>query len=183
MKKGLLSERESSSYSKGFSLIELLMVVSIVVLLLALAGAFSPKSYHRRTVDSVTVRVANTLQLAKLRASRQGVEFRTRFIESEGNLRLVTERGDSNTDSSLWIPVNDGVIDIKLDSSVEIFKLPSRFEFNPNGTAGPSNSFIVISKEATDLKRCGRVVVSALGRIGVLQGHWESPNCIQVEDR
>ena len=182
MKKGLLVKR-NFNYQGGFSLAELLVVILVISLLLALGGAFSPKSAYRRSVDSVTTQVANTLQLTKLKSARAGVEFRTRFIEADSNLRLITERGDSNTDSSVWTSIQDGVNDIRLDSSVEIFRLPSRFEFNPDGTGGPSNSFVIISKEGTKVDRYGRVIVSGLGRIGVVQGHWNGSNCIQVSDK
>lgn len=85
MKKGLLV-KGNFNYQGGFSLAELLVVILVISLLLALGGAFSPKSAYRRSVDSVTTQAANTLQLTKLKSARAGVEFRTRFIEADSNL-------------------------------------------------------------------------------------------------
>ena len=177
---------------KGFTLIEVLMVTLIIGVILAMGGAFSMKAGFRRTVDSVTARVANTLQLTKLQAARNGVEFRTKFIQSGNELQLITERGDSNINSTVWQSDQKSVVSIKVDTSVVISNmiLPV-FEFKPNGTAAPpdgnfdlnvDDNFTVLAATGTDIDRCGKVILSRLGRIATIQGHWDGSDCSQVGD-
>ena len=168
---------------EGYSLVELLVVTTIIGVIIALAGGLSYKSTYRRSVDSLATRVANTLQLTKLRAARNGVEFRTRFVQSGNELQLITERGDSNIDSTIWTTYQNSVTSLDIDSSVVISNMPSLFEFNPNGTAGPNNNFTVLAASGTNVDSCGKVIVSGLGRISVILGHWDGTNCKQVADK
>jgi prepilin-type N-terminal cleavage/methylation domain-containing protein len=166
----------------GFTLVELMVVVALIAILVALGGGFSSKSSIRRKIDSVTTGVANTLQSTKLNAARHGVEFKTDFDLKTNSLDLITHRGDSNTDSTVWMTINTYTID--LDPTIVISKLPilNRFEFNPNGTS-TADSFIVIPKHTDDFKRCGHVVVHSLGRIRVVKGSWDGTDCNQVQDK
>ncbi|NIP39619.1 MAG: prepilin-type N-terminal cleavage/methylation domain-containing protein [Candidatus Dadabacteria bacterium] len=167
---------------RGFTLVEVLTVVLILAVLLALAGGLSTEAGYRRAVDSVTTRVANNLQLTKLQAARNGVEFRTKFVQSGDELQLITERGDSNIDSTVWSINETSVLSVKVDSSVVISTIPSFFEFRPNGNADPSSDVIFLAASGTDVDRCGRVNVSSLGRIATIQGHWNGTSCSQVSD-
>ncbi len=174
---------------EGFSLVELLVVIAIMGVIIALAGGLSYKSAYRRSVDSLTTRVANTLQLTKLRAARNGVEFKTSFVESDNELQLITEMGDSNIDSTIWTTDQNSVTSLGIDSSVVISAMPTECEFGPNGTATvtpntpPDNEFIVLAASKTGVDRCGQVIISNLGRIAVIQGHWDGTNCKQVADK
>jgi len=174
---------KKSKNQEGYTLAELMVVVAIMAVLIAMTGSFSSKAVYRRSVDSITARVANTLQLTKLRAARNGVEFRTRFVQSGNELQLITERGDSNIDSTVWTSDQNSVTSLNIDSSVVISNMPTLLEFKPNGTAGPNNNFTALADSGTGVDRCGRVVVSELGRIKTIQGHWDGTNCIQVQDK
>ena len=170
----------NKSKDQGFSLVELMAIVAIFGLIIALSGAFSFKSSVRRKIDSITTGVSNTLQSTKLKAAREGVEYRTVFEENPRSLELYIHRGDSNTDSTVWTTVQTHTV--KLDPSVVITNMPSFFEFNPNGR-GTANSVTVIPADTTQFKRCGDVVVHSLGRIRVIKGNWDGTDCIQVQDK
>lgn len=75
----------------------------------------------------VTTRVANTLQLTKLQAARNGVEFRTSFVQNDKELQLITHRGDSNIDSTVWVTTDNGIQSLRIESSVVISNMPSFF--------------------------------------------------------
>lgn len=180
----------NNSKNKGFTLVEVLVVATIIGILLAMTGMFASKAFLRRAVDSVTGRVSNTLQATKLKAARNGVEYRTQFSLSGDQFTMITHYGDSNTDSTVWTtvgaaaddPDKSGVINISLDNTVVISSgFTSSFEFNPNGR-GNSGSVVIFSTQDPDINRCGRVTVSTLGRISTVKGHWDGTNCIQVQD-
>lgn len=168
------------SKDRGFTLVEMMVIVAVFGLIIAMSGAFSFKSSLRRKIDSITTGVSNTLQSTKLKAAREGVEYRTLFEENPTSLELHIHRGDSNTDSTIWSTVQTNRV--KLDSSVVITSMPSFFEFNPNGT-GTADSVTVIPADTTQFKRCGDVVVHSLGRIRVVKGNWDGTDCIQVQDK
>lgn len=194
----------NSKNQGGFSLAELLTVLLIVSIIVALGGAFSPKAAYRRSVDSVTTQVANTLQITKLSAGRHGVEYITTFEEIGNpltirNLKLTTLRGDSNTNSTIFTSFPNNVRDIKLDSSVVISNLPDDISFAPIGEGEvepvgtgpvecdgdgvfPSGDFVLLARGGTSIDRCGFIRVNRLGRIGVIQGHWSGTCCVQVSD-
>ena len=192
-------DRNSKNQS-GFSLAELLTVLLIVSIIVGLAGAFSPKAAYRRSVDSVTTQVANTLQITKLSAARDGVEYITTFEEIGNplkirNLKLTTLRGDSNTDSTIFTSFPNNVKDIKLDSSVVISIFPDEILFEPVGQACfkvgaddcedldiEDGDFVILARGGARIDRCGLIRVEKLGRIGVIQGHWSGTGCQQVSD-
>ncbi len=104
------------------------------------------------------------------------------FVNNGNELQLITHRGDSNIDSTVWTTIDNGVLSIKVDNTVVISALPSFFEFNPKGRANPSSNVVFIAASGTDVDRCGQVNVNSLGRIATIQGHWNGSACSQVGD-
>ncbi len=182
--------------NKGFSLIELLVIVAILGILLAMTGAFSTKALLRRSVDGVTLQVSNTLQSTKMKAARNGVEYRTQFSLSGDTFNAITHYGDSNNDSTIWTTVGDatvlgsstardadksGVIGINLDNTVVISSFTAEFEFKLSGR-GDTGSVLILSSKYPQIDRCGEVTVTALGLIRTKKGHWDGSTCSQVSD-
>ncbi len=110
---------------KGFSLIELLVVVSVTGLVLLMGATyFSGDVALRRSVDEITNSIGTSLNLAKIQSTRQGVEFRlvlaectsvdttdpdceicnsyTDYSSGDETVNLILERGDSNVGSGVW---------------------------------------------------------------------------------
>jgi len=65
----------------GFSMVEILVVMSVMVIVLALGSSFlSGMSVLRRSVDETTNNISSLLQIGKLRSARDGVEYRVRTL-------------------------------------------------------------------------------------------------------
>jgi prepilin-type N-terminal cleavage/methylation domain-containing protein len=132
------SELNNFKQNRGFSIVELLIVTSVVaILLVASSSYFSSNIALRRSVDNITANVATTLQLVKLNAARQGVEFRAVFSNctdvnetdpgclrcntysdySEGDeeINIIVERGDSNRNSGNWCIQSEQIKEFQLD--------------------------------------------------------------------
>ena len=114
--------------SEGFSLIEVLVVISIMVIVLAIGSSYITGNFaKRRSVDEVTNNIASLLQLGKLKSVRDGVEYRVVFAKCDDcprcndidetnpsgvdydeyepgdkEISLILEMGDSNIDSKKW---------------------------------------------------------------------------------
>lgn len=112
----------------GFTIVEILVVMSVMVIVLALGSSFlSGMSVLRRSVDETTNNISSLLQIGKLRSSRDGVEYRVVFAgcgnvddsdadcpvcaslgsyeeyqEGDDTITVTFERGDSNRGSTTW---------------------------------------------------------------------------------
>jgi len=70
----------------GFSIVEALLVIGFIVILVAMGGTLGAKFATRRSVDRITGDISSTLQITKLKAARQGVEYRTLFASCADDL-------------------------------------------------------------------------------------------------
>ena len=112
----------------GFTIVEILVVMSVMIIVLALGSSFlSGMSVLRRSVDETTNNISSLLQIGKLKASRDGVEYRVVFARcgnvddsdadcpvcaslgsyeeyqaGDNTLTATFERGDSNRGSTMW---------------------------------------------------------------------------------
>ncbi len=170
----------------GFTLLELLVVVAVISIVVIMAGSLSSVFALRRDVDDVSYRIASTLNLVKLQALREGVEFRAQFTyNSENNtLSITTFRGDSNRNSSIFTQL--ATQQISLINDYEMTPTTTSIEFNPNFTAGGAGSIQIkpISDSSTKVKKCGNIVVSPFGRIRTIIGNWDtgSEECKPIID-
>ena len=186
----------------GFSIIEGLLVIGVIGILVAMGGTLAAKFSIRKSVDRITGDISSSLQIAKLKAARQGVEYRTLFAScaedldttdpncfvcpdytdysaGDGTLTIIRERGNSNNGT----PDNGWCVEATTrDEMPSVITLdlatmdddPYRYVFNPNGTLGGSSGTLKIKPTSAERgKRCGKVVISPFGRIRVIQGNWD----------
>jgi len=186
----------------GFSIIEGLLVIGVIGILVAMGGTLAAKFSIRKSVDRITGDISSSLQITKLKAARQGVEYRTLFAScaedldttdpncfvcpdytdysaGDGTLTIIRERGNSNNGT----PDNGWCVEATTrDEMPSVITLdlatmdddPYRYVFNPNGTLGGSSGTLKIKPTSAERgKRCGKVVISPFGRIRVIQGNWD----------
>src|SRR3990170_8567780 len=107
----------------GFSIVEALVVLGVIGILVAMGGSLAVNFSIRKSVDRITGDISSSLQITKLKAARQGVEYRTLFascdldtadpncfvcpdytdyIAGDETLTIIRERGNSNNASTNW---------------------------------------------------------------------------------
>ena len=173
---------------KGFNVIELLIVVGVMVIVIVMAGTISGTFALRRTVDDVANRVTSELNITKLQAARDGVQYRTllTFDESKHLLTIKSVRGDSNRTSTFD---NDDPItrqDVKIMSDYTV--IPSTgdtaIDFNPNGTAVSATSITLRPIDATSkVEKCAEINITMFGQIRTLIGKWDGSDCMPIYDK
>ena len=173
---------------KGFNVVEILIVIGVMVIVILMAGGLSGTFALRRTVDDVANRITSEMNITKLQAARDGVQYRTliNFDETNHKLKIKSVRGDSNRTSTFD---NDNPIteqDVKLMNDYVI--IPSAgdtvIDFNPNGTAESATSIIFRPIDtASKVKKCAKINITMFGQIRTLVGKWDGSDCIPIYDR
>ena len=173
----------------GFTIMEMLIIVGILSVIIVIAGSFSLDFSKRRNIDELTNGVSGNLQLTKLQAGREGVEYRFSVTEDEDENRLdiVRERGNSNNLSTSWTVI--GSLQLKVENYVDITLVPtSPMVVNPDGSVTftpPSineSSFIVKPKNTADFQKCGQVNITRLGHVDIIKGNWDGTDCNIIKD-
>lgn len=165
------------SLKNGFSVIELLVVIAVIGILVGMAGLLSTKFFARRAIDSVTYQLSSNLSLAKLQASRNGVEYQTEcaYDAAKNEIALMTKRGNSNTNTDFTDAANYDVVTneiIRIDENYTITPVNSNFRFNPNGTTDALALNIAPTVNANIIK-CGSLMINTFGRISTVIGNWD----------
>src|SRR3990172_11699863 len=185
----------------GFSIIEVLVVLGVIGILIAMGGSLAVKFSIRKSVDRITGDISSSVQIAKLKAARQGVEYRTLFAScaedldtttdpncfvcpdytdysaGDETLTIMRERGNSNngTPDDGWCveaTTRDKIPSVITLDLATLDPNPRRYVFNPNNTLGGSSGTVDIKPSSLGRgKRCGKVVVSPFGRIRAIQGN------------
>ena len=174
---------------KGFTLIELLTILAVVSILIVMAGSFSSQFFQRREIDQITNYVSGDVQLTKLQAARDGVEYRFSLAlsDDEDILEIKRERGNSNNLSSSWTEISSQ--EIRVENYIDITLVPPNpLVIKPNGsvTITPSSltesSCVIRPKDGSKYKRCGQVSITRLGHLNIIKGNWDGSNCKQLKD-
>ncbi len=168
---------------RGFSLIEGLIVVGVMALMIAMGGSVVSRYLSSRVVDRITNTISSTLQILKLKSARHGLEYQAvlNYDDTDKILSIVTQRGNSNRGSDNYITENSQKL--KVLSGITISPSNKTINFNPNGTlGGASGSINIRPTDDSNLKRCGKVIVTPFGRIRVLKGNWDGTTCDPIRE-
>ena len=200
----------------GYSVIEALIVAGVISLTAIMSGMLASKFFMSRAIDDITQNITSSIQVAKMKSARQGVEYRAVFAscadpdntdldcpvcddyddyeEGDQTMTFTIERGDSNKGSTKWCveSTNTKKISDHMDMDMTLMSEndPYRLSFNPSGfvvdstgtpIAGTETISIHPSAEA-DVRRCGSVELSSLGRISVIHGNWDGAECDAIRE-
>jgi len=144
----------------GFTIVEGLIVMGVMGILIAVAGTMVSKYMVSRSFDNAMKGMSSTLQMAKMKAARHGVEHRVVFARctniddttnpdcpvcntyvdfapGDDTMTMSIERGNSNRASDKWCI--ESTITKKMHSHMDVDMTaitendPYRCGFNPNG--------------------------------------------------
>jgi len=168
----------------GFSIVEALVVLGVIGILVAMGGSLAVNFSIRKSVDRITGDISSSLQIAKLKAGRQGVEYRTLFascaedldttdpncfvcpdytdyIAGDETLTIIRERGNSNngTPDDGWCvetTIRDKIPSVITLDLATLDNPPYRYVFNPNNTLGGSSGTIDIKPTGISSENRGK---------------------------
>lgn len=173
----------------GFTILELLIVGSIISILVVMAGLITSKYFSRRAIDRFTYDMSSTLTLAKLQAARKGVEFQTECVydAATNTMTVQTKRGNSNINTDFTDAANYNITfdeTMRIDPEYTISPNATyTFQFNPNGTS-TADTMNIRPTETANINKCGTLDVSPFGRIRTVIGNWDSGTntCVAIAD-
>jgi Tfp pilus assembly protein FimT len=167
----------------GLSIVEVLIVAGVISMLVVIGGSMTSSFFVNRKVDNITRTISSTLQIAKLKSARRGVEYQAVISYDNANksLTIAMQIGDSNRGSDKYTTETSQKLNVL--NGITITPPNKIINFNPNGTLGGSSGSITIRPtEGTKIRRCGRIVVTPFGRIRVLQGNWDGTTCKPIRE-
>ena len=144
---------------RGMTVIEALIVVGVVALLAGIAGLMVSRFNTSRTMNDIARNISSTLQMAKMKSARDGVEYRavfsrcdtvddddpdckvctsyTDFASVDDTLTITLERGNSNKGSDKWCIVSSQTKKMNQNFNLDLTDMdetdPLRCGFGPRG--------------------------------------------------
>lgn len=141
------------------TVIEALIVAGVISLLAAIAGLMVSRFNASRSINDIVRNISSTLQMAKLKSARDGVEYRAVFSRctdiddndpnckfcnsyddfglGDDTLTITLERGNSNRDSDKWCIVSSQTKKMTANFNLNMADMgetdPLRCGFSPKG--------------------------------------------------
>ena len=173
----------------GFTILEAVLVVAIIALLLGMGAGISSQFADRRSVDDTAHRITSELNLVKMQAARDGVQYRAEvnFSTTEGKKEVTIEskRGDSNRSSNFEVGSNLQTSETyRISDDYQLDETEYTIDFNPNGTIEQNLTTLVFSPvdSTAKISKCARIQVTRLGLIRTVIGNWDfnEEECINI---
>ena len=163
-------QRSHGNSVQGFTLLELLVTVSIAFILIFVAVPNLIDFHHKQNADAVTAEIRRTLSVARQYAvSTQKVITACGIVDTNtcnknginGLLIFIDENGNKTLDTDEYLLLNR---EIKHKGSLKLSaSLGAKYiQFNGNGSSKQAGSFIYCVPDKPTLAR--RIVVSLTGR-------------------
>ena len=147
---------------RGMTIVEALIVAGVIALLAGIAGLMVSRFNTSRSINDIAREISATLQMAKMKSARDGVEYRAvfsrcdninnadpncKFCESDADytdfalgddrLTITLERGNSNRGYTKWCIVSSQTKKMNQNFNVNMTDMgetdPLRCGFGPKG--------------------------------------------------
>lgn len=146
--------------NSGFTLIELVITVSIIALTLAFAGPSLQQYVKAQNVKGTAKKIYSNLQLARLTAIRENRSIRVTFTTTAGAESMAIEQNDPPN-----IPVVAPVNFFSSPDSLGVrLTVPNpQFFFKPSGALNGLGQTFTIYHENSEIDRTYAITINAAG--------------------
>jgi prepilin-type N-terminal cleavage/methylation domain-containing protein len=171
-----MTNMRSKETERGMTIIEVLVVAGIISLLAGIAGIMVSRFNASRSINDIARNISSTLQMAKMKSARDGVEYRavfsrcnnvddgdpdckvctsyTDFATGDDTLTVTLERGNSNRGSNKWCIVSSETKKMSNNFNLNMTDMgetdPLRCGFSPKGFMVDQNGEPVTTDPAPD---------------------------------
>jgi Tfp pilus assembly protein FimT len=129
-------KHQIKSYLKGYTLVELLVVIGIIIIAALIAFPHLGNWIPRLKLSNTTRDVISDLRLARQYAVSQNRQFRVTFDVNNEQYKLM--RGDASFGSTAWTQIEytrDYTNPDEPSYSIDLYSATNDIIFNPDGSA------------------------------------------------
>jgi prepilin-type N-terminal cleavage/methylation domain-containing protein len=190
-----MTNMHSKQKQRGMTVIEVLVVAGVISLLAGIAGLMVSRFNTSRSINGIARDISSTLQMAKMKSARDGVEYRAVFSRCDDvddtdpnckfcnsysdfnpsvddRLTITLERGNSNRGSNKWCIVSSHTNKMNKNFNLNMTDIgetdPLRCGFGPKGFMVDQNGEPVTTDPTpdADVERVSMMVTpSATSRV------------------
>jgi prepilin-type N-terminal cleavage/methylation domain-containing protein len=178
-----MNYQRSNSSSRGFTLLELLIILIIVGVLSAIAIPSWIAFWHRQQLNTANNQVYQAMRQAQSQARQQKETWQASFKEENGVVKWAVHQASVTPTTNYWQNFPDTILidsESNLPNAGNIFRVRFNYKgcpvYNPqdsctNTTIRTKGRLTLSVKNGSNVKRC--VIVSTL--LGALRMSYEQP--------